>query len=181
MKAADLPAEGRSLFATTRWARRPRAGWLVVAFAMLLVGCTRPASLYAPVSATAAPIADITVLGADAIVVNGQHVRLIDVAAPQPAPRAHCVAEAAIARQARLRLDALSQGVHHVTITPTGGKDDYDRTEAHVLFDGQDPTSTLIDEGLAVTPGPSRTDWCAPLSDAPAGGMHIALMSMSGN
>lgn len=159
--------------------RLPFTPWLLLGLAMLLSGCGRPPSLYAQVSTPSVPVAAITVVQADAIVVDGRHVRLIDMAAPQPAPDARCVAEAVAARQARLRMVALSEGVHAVTISATGRTDDHGRVEAHVLFDGHDPTSALIDEGLAVAPGATRTDWCQPISDAAPGAMHIAMLSMA--
>jgi len=151
------------------------------ALSLLASGCTKPHSLYAEGAPIPAPPADIDVLEADVLVVDGQHLRLVDLVAPQPTPRAHCVAEALAARQARLRLRALSQGVQHVTITPAGAADDYGRTPIHVLFDGHDPGQMLIEEGLAVAPGSTSLDWCAPLSEDPARTRHIAMLSLSGD
>jgi len=142
--------------------------------------CSSPQTLYAQRTIAEAPLPSITVVQGDAIVVDGQHVRLADIAAPQPAPLARCVAEVAAARQTRLRLVALTQGVHDVTVTPTGEVDEFGRIKAHILFDGQDPTAVLIDEGLALAAGPERTDWCVSFSEARPEAMHIARLSMLG-
>jgi endonuclease YncB( thermonuclease family) len=137
-------------------------------------------SLYAAEPPVAAAPPSIAVLHGDAIVVDGRHVRLVDAVTPQPAPYAHCVAEAMAARQARLRLGALANDVHKVSITPAGGVDAYNRIKAHVTFDGTDPAGVLISEGLAVAPGAGAVDWCGAVSQKADGVRHIAMLSSLG-
>lgn len=158
---------------------RRRAVWPALVAAVFLSACGRSPSLYAELPASQAPLASIVVVQPDAIVVDGQHIHLVDMAAPQAAPHAHCVAEAAAARQTRLRLIALSEDVHAVEVTPTGARDGHGRIEAHVRFDGQDPAAILIDEGLAVAAGAKATSWCAPISQSVGDAMHIAMLSMA--
>jgi len=153
-------------------------GW-AVATLIWLSGCAPAPALYAELPAHLSPATNITVVQGDTIVVNGRHLRLASIVTPQPAPNAKCVAEAVAARQAHLRLVALSQGVQAVAIEPTGKVDGYGRTEANVLFDGHDPTSTLIEEGLALPAAPVRTDWCSPISNARPEAMRIAVLSMT--
>ena len=106
----------------------------------LLAACTPAQSTLfakdAPAAVAAVSLPRIEVLSGDTIVVDGRHVRLADMTAPQAAPYAHCAAEALGARQARLRIAALSQGVQTVTVTPTGSVDSRNRTLATVYLDG---------------------------------------------
>ncbi|MFI4980037.1 MAG: thermonuclease family protein [Nevskiales bacterium] len=132
----------------------------------------------APDVAVAPP--QIVVLRGNILVVDGRHLRLVDVAVPQAAPDAHCVAEAVASRQAQLRLEAMTRHVRSVVITPTGGLDDHDRTLAHVTLDGVDPAKTLIDEGLAVAPQPDGFDWCSPAGTTHPAAQRIAMLSFNG-
>ena len=152
--------------------------------AALLASCSQPEpALFAAESpATAASaLPNIEVLSGDVVVVDGRHIRLANATAPQAAPHAHCAAEALGARQARLRLAALSQGVRKVTVMPTGALDGHNRTLATVYLDGVDPAQVLIEEGLAVAPQAQAFDWCAPMSDTLARAKHIAMLSMAGS
>jgi len=160
----------------------------LVAFAglsLLLTACAPPKTTlfaqHAPTASVAPALPHIEVLSSDTLVVDGRHIRLANAAAPQPAPHARCAAEALGARQARLRITALSQGVQKVTVAPTGALDDHNRTLATVFLDGVDPGQVLIDEGLAVAPEAKAFDWCAPTSDTLGQGRHIAMMSMAGS
>ncbi|HXA40579.1 MAG TPA: nuclease [Phenylobacterium sp.] len=153
-----------------------------VALAVLLAACSPRPALFAdthPGDAATPP--RIQALQGDILVIDGRHVRLADMAAPQPAPDARCIAEALAARQARLRLQQLALGVRQVEILPTGAHDSDNRVEAHVRFDGQDPGDVLIEEGLAVTQHGAHFDWCGPVSEALPQGRHITMLSLSGS
>jgi len=152
--------------------------------AALLTACRSPKSdLFADTTQTlqSDPAPQVEVVTGEVLVVDGRHIRLANIAVPQASPSAHCVAEALGARQARLRMVALAQAARRVVVTPTGRQDDYDRTEANVLFDGADPGQVLIDEGLAIPADGSKPDWCGPVSDASEGGRHIAMLSLPGS
>lgn len=163
-------------------ARQILLGLTLAATAALASACAKPQTLFTAAAATPieAPPPSIEVLNADVIVVDGQHIRLVDVVTPQPAPSAHCAAEALAAYQGRLRLKEVSQGVQKVVITPAGKVDSSGRTPAHVLFDGHDPAQSLIDDGVAVAPGAKAMDWCGPLSSSLPQATHIALLSEMG-
>jgi len=161
-----------------------KLAFAVLAAGVLLGACSSPKSALFADSAPARqsdPAPQVQVLTGEVVVVDGRHIRLANIATPQASPGAHCVAEALGARQARLRMAELAQRVQRVVITPTGQLDDYDRIEAKVLFDGADPGQVLVDEGLAVPADGSKPDWCGPLSDASAGGRHIAMLSLPGS
>ena len=146
----------------------------------MLAGCAQRPGLFAdgsPPPAAAAP--KIAVLQRAVLVVDGHAVRLADAVTPQPSPDAHCPAEALAARQVALRLKSLANGVHAVTLNPTGAKDAYNRPFAHVLLDGTDPAHELIEDGLAVRPG-AAFNWCAPISASFPRAEHIAVLSFSG-
>ncbi len=149
-----------------------------------LSACSRPASssLFVQTSnvAVSGPVPQIEVLHGDVLVVDGRHLRLADLTAPQAAPDAHCAAEAVASRQAQLRLEDLTRRVRDVVVTPTGGVDNYGRTLAHVTLDGLDPARTLIDEGLAVAAQPDGFDWCSAADETHPAAQHIAMLSFSG-
>jgi endonuclease YncB( thermonuclease family) len=149
-----------------------------------LAACSRPAtsSLFTETSSVVGTAAtpQIQVLRGDVLVVDGRHLRLVDVMVPQAAPDAHCAAEAIASRQAQLRLQDLTRRVRSVVVTPTGGLDGYGRTLAHVTLDGADPATTLIDEGLAVAPQPGGFDWCDATSATQPAAQRITMLSFKG-
>jgi endonuclease YncB( thermonuclease family) len=148
---------------------------------LLLAACSQPHSLFMDEPARAAgPVSQISVVQADALVVDGRRVHLVDAVTPQPAPDAGCPAEALAARQARLRMTDLAGRARHVEIKPVGTLDGYNRMNAHVSFDGQDPAQTLIEEGLAVAPDKQAFSWCGPLSAFPQA-QHLAMLSLTGS
>jgi len=161
-----------------------KLAFAVTIAAALLTACSSPKSALFADNTPARqsdPAPQVQVLTGEVLVVDGRYVRLANITTPQASPSAHCVAEALGARQARLRMVELAQRVQRVVITPTGRQDDYNRIEADVLFDGADPGQVLIDEGLAIPADGSKTDWCGPVSDASAGGRHIAMLSLPGS
>jgi endonuclease YncB( thermonuclease family) len=147
-----------------------------------LAACSRPAasSLFTETSNAVGTGPQIQVLRGDVLVVDGRHLRLVDMTAPQAAPDAHCAAEAIASRQTQLRLQDLTRRVRSIVVTPTGGLDDYGRTLARVTLDGVDPAATLIDEGLAVAPQPAGFDWCDATSTTQPAAQRIAMLSFKG-
>ena len=127
-----------------------------------LSACSRGAPLFADVQATRSP--QVTVVEADALVVDGRPVRLSNANAPQLAPQAHCWAEGLAARQVRETVQGLVAAARDVTVTPTGGTDDDGRILSRVAVNGVDLGETLLKDGLAAAPGEARFDWCAAMS-----------------
>jgi endonuclease YncB( thermonuclease family) len=156
----------------------------VVVALLGLAACSRPAasSLFTQTASvvSAGPAPQIQVLRGDVLVVDGRHLRLVDVVVPQAAPDAHCAAEAIASRQAQLRLEDLTRRVHSIEVTPTGGLDGYGRTLARITLDGIDPAATLIDEGLAVAPQPAGFDWCDATSTTQPAAQRITMLSFKG-
>ena len=159
-----------------------RSGALILAV-LVLSACTRSHALFTEASAPlpAEAMSQVRVVQADALVVDGRRVHLVDAVTPQPAPDAGCPAEALAARQARLRMTELAGQARHVDVQATGAVDRYNRAEAHVAFDGADPAAVLIDEGLAVAPDKQAFIWCGPLSSGFPQARHMAMLSLSGS
>jgi endonuclease YncB( thermonuclease family) len=157
-----------------------RSSFVILA-ALALTACSQPRSLYMDEARAAEASSQVSVVQADALVVDGRHVHLIDAVTPQPAPDAGCPAEALAARQARLRMMDLAVHAHHVEIRATGTVDGYNRVNAHVSFDGLDPAAVLIDEGLAVAPDKQAFSWCGPLSGGFPQAQHLAMLSLTGS
>jgi endonuclease YncB( thermonuclease family) len=153
--------------------------------ALALTACAPRHSLYfdaAERSSVAAPASSqVRVIQADALVVEGRRVHMVDAVTPQPAPDAACPAEALAARQARLRLAALAGEARHVEVRLVPGVDRYNRANAHLSFDGHDPASVLIDEGLAVAPTQQAFSWCGSLSGGYPRAQHLAMLSLAGS
>ena len=152
--------------------------------ALALTACAPRHSLYFDAAGHEGGVAaasQVRVVQADALVVDGRRVHIVDAITPQPAPDAGCPAEALAARQARLRLTALAAEARHVDVHIVPGLDKYNRANAHVSFDGQDPASVLIDEGLAVAPTQQSFSWCGPLSGGYPRAQHLAMLSLAGS
>jgi endonuclease YncB( thermonuclease family) len=150
----------------------------LLALALLTACSPKPESKPVRASIDTSRAPEIIVLQADALVIDGQHVRLVDVDAPQPIPHAHCAAEAAAARASRLRLEAMTHAARTVAIRPEGGRDEYNRAKAHLLIDGVDPAQTLISEGLAVPKTADAFDWCGPVSGDVSRARTLIQLSM---
>ncbi|MDB5435086.1 MAG: hypothetical protein JWR47_1343 [Phenylobacterium sp.] len=151
---------------------------LAMAAAALIAACSPKPALFADVPAARAP--QVMVLEPDALVVDGRHVRLSNAAAPHLVPHASCWAEALAARQARQTVQGLVGGAREVTVTPTGGTDEYNRTLARVTVDGGDLGQTLLDDGLAAAPGEAPFDWCSPMSTNIARGPRFSVLARAG-
>lgn len=119
----------------------------------------------------------VRVLSADAMVIDGRHVRLANAYAPQGVPDARCWAEASAAKQANGWVRAKMRDARTVAIEPTTGFDEFHRELALVSLDGVDLGQALYEAGLASRRSSgrdSRFPWCDPISakasDAPAVG-----------
>lgn len=111
----------------------------------------------------------VWVLAGDALVVDGQHIRLAGAFAPQTIPDARCWAEALAAKYAIQRVKEWMRSARTIQIAPTGERDSYNRVVAHVSLDGVDLSDQLFHEGLAGQPGKGRFEWCDPISVAKEG------------
>ena len=155
---------------------------IVILGVLTLNACSQPHSLFVEEPArSAGPVSQVAVVQADALIVDGRRVHMVDAITPQPAPDAGCPAEALAARQARLRMTDLAAHARHVDVRTTGTLDGYNRANAHILFDGLDPADTLIDEGLAVAPDKQSFNWCGPLSSAFPQAQRLATLSLAGS
>jgi endonuclease YncB( thermonuclease family) len=143
-----------------------------------LSGCSRGAPLYADVQAPRSP--QVTVLEADALVVDGRPVRLSNANAPQLAPQANCWGEGVSARQARDTVQGLVAEAREVAVTPTGGMDDHGRAFSRVAVNGVDLGETLLKDGLAARPGEAQFDWCGPLGADPTRAPRISASTGPG-
>jgi endonuclease YncB( thermonuclease family) len=119
----------------------------------------------------------VRVLSADALVIDGKHVRLANAYAPQGVPDARCWAEASAAKQANAWVRAKMREARAITVEPTGGFDEFHRELSRVDLDGVDLGQAMFEAGLASrrsTGRDSRFPWCEPISakapDAPAVG-----------
>ncbi len=90
--------------------------------------CSQPHSLFTDEQVGPTGVASqVSVVQADALIVDGKRVHLVDAVTPQPAPDAGCPAEALAARQARLRMTDLAARTRHVDVQTTGTLDGYNR------------------------------------------------------
>lgn len=117
----------------------------------------------------------VRVLSADALVIDGKHVRLANAYAPQGVPDARCWAEASAAKQANAWVRAKMREARTIAVEPTSGFDEFHRELSLVTLDGVDLGQAMYEEGLASRRSTGRDDrfpWCEPISakapDAPA-------------
>ncbi len=149
--------------------------WGVIAL-VALTACSRPRASQ-PLAQASTPRPAVVVVEGDALVVDGQHIRLSNAYAPRTAPHAHCWAEALAARQAREALRGLLADAREIKVTATGGVDEYNRALSRVSLDGLDLGETLRAKGLAAVPAAQPFDWCAPLSTDIEHGPPIAVLA----
>ena len=150
---------------------------IVLALVLLTAACQKTPD---PPSSIAVPpgLGDrVRVLSADALVIDGKHVRLANAYAPQGIPDARCWAEAAAAKQATLWVRNHMREAREIAVQPTGGFDEFHRELAVVHVDGVDLGQLMFENGLASrrsTGRDNRFPWCEPISakapDAPVVG-----------
>ena len=145
---------------------------ILLALAAVTAACHKPAD---PPSSIEAPpgLGDrVKVLSADAMVIDGRHVRLANAYAPQGVPDARCWAEATAALQAVALVRDKVKDARTVTIGPATGFDEFHRDLAVVELDGTDLGQELYEHGLAArrTDAPNgRFSWCEPISGKAVG------------
>ncbi|MBO9558426.1 MAG: nuclease [Caulobacter sp.] len=146
----------------------------VLALAVLTAACQKTPDPPSSISLPPGLGDRVRVLSADALVIDGKHVRLANAYAPQGIPDARCWAEAAAAKQATLWVRGHMRDARDVTVQPTGGFDEFHRELAVVQVDGVDLGQLMFENGLASrrsTGRDNRFPWCEPISakapDAP--------------
>jgi len=146
---------------------------IVTALAVaMLAGCQRtpdpPSSVLPPPG-----LGDrVRVLSADAMVIDGQHVRLANAYAPQGIPDARCWAEATAAQATLAWVRTKIKDARDIAIEPATGFDEFHRQLAVVKLDGVDLGQEMYEAGLAArrTDAPNgRFAWCEPISAKAAG------------
>ncbi len=154
-----------------------RTSLIVLSLAVGLAACQKTPD--PPASITPPPgLGDrVRVLSADAMVIDGKHLRLANAYAPQAIPDARCWSEAAAAKQATAWVRTRMHEARDVTVEPTGGFDEFHRELAVVRLDGVDLGQLMFENGLASrrsTGRDGRFPWCEPISakapDAPVVG-----------
>ncbi len=114
----------------------------------------------------------VRVLSADAMVVDGQHVRLANAYAPQGVPDARCWAEATAAQTTLAWVREKMRGAREIKVEPAEGFDEFHRQLAIVKLDGVDLGQEMYEAGLAArrTDGLNgRFPWCEPISGKATG------------
>jgi len=109
-----------------------------------------------------ATIAQPRVIDGDTIedLATGERIRLANSDTPEIRDGARCAAERQHGERARAEVRLLLARAHEIALRRTGREDDYGRTIAYVLIDGQDLGRTLIAEGLARPWRGRREPWC---------------------
>ena len=152
----------------------------IVSIPLLLAGCQKAQEPSSRLPDGPAVAERVMVLSADALVIDGKHVRLSNAFAPEPVPRARCWAEAAAAKQATRLVQNMILNAETIQVTPTGGVDEYNRTYAQVRLEGLDLGQSLFDDGFAGRPQTGRRfEWCERLSKNDPGGPTLwSLMEL---
>lgn len=104
---------------------------------------------------------DIYAIDGDTIVMSGEHVRILNIDAPEIG-HPKCDAELRLGLVAKRRMQALIEGGAVTLQRGDNGrmKDRYGRTLARVIVNGQDAGERLISEGLARRWDGARHPWC---------------------
>jgi micrococcal nuclease len=103
----------------------------------------------------------LRIIDGDTLELNGETIRIENLDAPEMPGRAECQIEADLAVKAKGELERITKGkvitLRRNTQRPT---DQYGRTLAVVLADGQDVATPLISAGLARPWRGRSSDWC---------------------
>ena len=160
-----------------------RTSLIILSLAVGLAACQKtpdpPASIPLPPG-----LGDrVRLLSADAMIIDGRHIRLANAYAPQAVPDARCWAEATAALRALAWVHDKVKEARTITVEPTTGFDEFHRDLAIVSLDGVDLGQELYDKGLAAR----RTDalngrfsWCDPISGKAAGAPPVSALLDTG-
>ncbi|RAK52624.1 thermonuclease family protein [Phenylobacterium deserti] len=116
-----------------------------------------------PVGAAGGELARVArvVDGDTLLLVGGERVRLLNIDAPEMPARASCEREAALALEAKARLENLAPAGAAVTLRRDGeDRDRYGRLLRRLEVDGEDVGQRLTREGLAQTWRGRKAQWC---------------------
>jgi endonuclease YncB( thermonuclease family) len=144
--------------------RHRHIGWLAGVAALVAAGCGNDERPLASGPQPPSIAYRVWVLGGDGLVVDGQHIRLSNAHAPESVPQARCWAEGLASKFAIQKVKAMVREARTIEVTPTGGRDEYNRVYARVSLDGLDLGTSLVEQGLAATPPKGRFEWCNPIS-----------------
>jgi hypothetical protein len=146
---------------------------------ILLAACERHE---APLAATPPPsiTGHVRVLDADALIIDGQHVRLANAYAPESLLHARCWAESLASDHAARFVKDLVDHAASYSFKPTGKLDEYNRTMGYVAIDGADLGDLLYAQGLAARPVEPRFNWCDPISKQADGAPRISSLYAPG-
>jgi endonuclease YncB( thermonuclease family) len=105
---------------------------------------------------------EVEVVGVSSVRIGTDIYVLAGIETPSPAPNARCWAEALLAREARMALDAMvrtSARVHtnHEQQLPSG------HVAARVEVNGEDLSEAMVTAGLAVRSTGTPFSWCGPI------------------
>jgi endonuclease YncB( thermonuclease family) len=143
---------------------------------LLLAACAPkrepPLAAAAPASITG----HVRVLDADALIVDGRHVRLANAYGPESLLQARCWAEALASDHAAQFVRDLVDHARAYEFRPNGETDEFSRTVGFMLIDGADLGDLLYAQGLAARPSVPRFDWCAPISQQAQGAPKISSL-----
>lgn len=121
----------------------------------------------------------VRVLSADALVIDGVHLRLANAYAPQGVPDARCWAEATAAQTTLAWVRTKIREAREIAVEPAAGFDEFHRQLAVVKLDGVDLGQEMFENGLAAR----RTDglngrfaWCEPISGKAAGAPAVSSL-----
>ncbi len=111
---------------------------------------------------TSAPRVTCVVDG-DTFWLNGEKIRIADINAPETG-HAKCLREAALGKQAKLRLLALLNRGRFELATGKRDRDRYGRLLRVVQRNGRSIGAALVAEGLAEPWCGKRSDWCTSMA-----------------
>jgi endonuclease YncB( thermonuclease family) len=161
---------------------KPTVLSLVVAVlaASVLVACEKTPDLPSSIALPPQGLGDrVRVLSADAMVIDGQHVRLANAYAPQGVPDARCWAEATAAQTTLAWVRAKMRDAREIAVEPATGVDEFHRQLAVVTLDGVDLGQEMYENGLAARRADGlngRFAWCEPISGKAPGAPAVSSL-----
>jgi endonuclease YncB( thermonuclease family) len=153
---------------------------VAVVAASVLSACEKAPDLPSSIDLQPQGLGDrVRVLSADAMVIDGKHVRLANAYGPQGVPDARCWAEATAAQTTLAWVRAKMRDAREIAIEPVTGFDEFHRQMAIVIVDGVDLGQEMYQSGLAArrSDGPNgRFAWCEPISGKAPGAPAVSSL-----